>query len=222
MIDLGASERRKGFVYFLRAGDRVKIGFSLDVLERVAGLQASSPEPLELILVLPGAIADERRLHRLFRDDRLHNEWFRYSAEVRAYLAVVSDHLKIKDRPPRPKPPVRALSPPVDPIDGFIRSVCIVSGDLSHTATPAALYAAFQTWARQAGVYVLTAEAFAKRFARAAARGWATQTGDLAQFHKAKSRGMTLYRGLLIRPICGQGREGPPSPLAGSSLRFRA
>lgn len=78
------SPARPGFVYFARIGesDRVKIGFASDPRARVRNMQTSAPEPINLVRVLLGTPADERRLHTLFRPHWLAGEWFALSAEM--------------------------------------------------------------------------------------------------------------------------------------------
>jgi hypothetical protein len=72
----------RGTVYFVRAGDRVKIGFTTDVRRRISELQTFFPEPLELLLELRGSVLVEHELHRRFADLCLTREWFRLEAPI--------------------------------------------------------------------------------------------------------------------------------------------
>lgn len=68
-------------VYLVQVGDAanapVKIGVATDVQQRLADLQTSSPYPLTLRAVFPGAGgAMEAWLHTRFAAYRLHGEWF--------------------------------------------------------------------------------------------------------------------------------------------------
>lgn len=71
------ARHRKGFIYFYWIGNTVKIGFSIKPLNRLRGLETGAAEPPSRILVLPGTLADERRLHKRFDRQRSHGEWFR-------------------------------------------------------------------------------------------------------------------------------------------------
>jgi hypothetical protein len=66
-------------IYFIRAvnSGTIKIGVSNDPRRRLESMQTGSPEPLELLGVLPGGVDEERRLHRRFSAFRIHGEWFR-------------------------------------------------------------------------------------------------------------------------------------------------
>lgn len=66
-----------GFVYFLRDGDAIKVGFSSRLKERLSVLQAGNPRPLELLFSLPGDQNGERALQRALKEHRIRNEWFR-------------------------------------------------------------------------------------------------------------------------------------------------
>jgi hypothetical protein len=81
---------RPSVIYFLSAGDKLKIGFTSDLNQRMTSLSATSPVPLTLLHSTPGTMADERSWHRRFADYRLHGEWFRLQGELAAYLAEVA------------------------------------------------------------------------------------------------------------------------------------
>jgi hypothetical protein len=73
-------------VYFVRAGDRVKIGKAKDVHKRLTDLQTSAPHKLELLAVAAGGYDEEGAYHRLFARSRLVGEWFRLDAEIVAEI----------------------------------------------------------------------------------------------------------------------------------------
>lgn len=77
---------KRGQIYFVRAGANVKIGFSAQVSKRLAQLQTFFPFKLELLLALPGTVITERQLHHRFRSSRTTGEWFRYGAEIEAFI----------------------------------------------------------------------------------------------------------------------------------------
>jgi hypothetical protein len=74
-------------VYFMRAGEMIKIGVSVNVAARLRDHQIGSAEPLHLMLVIPGNAATERELHTKFKSKRVHGEWFRIDDEIAAFVA---------------------------------------------------------------------------------------------------------------------------------------
>lgn len=82
-VEESASAR---LVYFIRAGDRVKIGTAAEPLRRLREIQVGNPEVLELLHTMPGKHADERRLHKRFASHRLAGEWFHYADEIQQYV----------------------------------------------------------------------------------------------------------------------------------------
>ena len=76
----------RGNVYFIRAGENVKIGFSRDVSQRLAQLQTFFPFPLELLASLPGSALTERQMHRRFKCSRVTGEWFRLTPDIAAFV----------------------------------------------------------------------------------------------------------------------------------------
>jgi hypothetical protein len=77
---------RKGKVYFIRAGDKIKIGFSTRPLDRLKALQTAHPGCLEIIGIMHGAFSLEGRLHEQFSRYRIRGEWFRLSPEIVRYI----------------------------------------------------------------------------------------------------------------------------------------
>jgi hypothetical protein len=65
----------------MRIGDRVKIGTSTSLEER---LKTINPE--ELMALEKGGIAVERLRHRQFADLRTHGEWFRLEGRLVAHI----------------------------------------------------------------------------------------------------------------------------------------
>jgi hypothetical protein len=78
-----------GWVYFIRAGEFVKIGYSIEPAKRLGHLATASPLPLELWAKTRGNPVDERALHRRFARDRAHGEWFRVSDRIRNFVASI-------------------------------------------------------------------------------------------------------------------------------------
>lgn len=77
-------------VYFVQAGDAVKIGMSKDIPGRLRALRTMSPLPLELLGVIPGGRGEEAELHRAWAGHRLHGEWFKASPDLLGHIAGIS------------------------------------------------------------------------------------------------------------------------------------
>lgn len=76
-------------VYYVRKGDRIKIGYTSQLHVRMATL-----EPDALLAVEPGGTALEAHRHRQFRDARdlgsPGREWFRMTPALLAHVAELS------------------------------------------------------------------------------------------------------------------------------------
>lgn len=70
----------EGFIYLIRAigTNRYKIGFAVNVEQRLKRIQTSSPFPLFLIKVVPGTPKKEAQLHKMYAHCRVHGEWFEF------------------------------------------------------------------------------------------------------------------------------------------------
>jgi len=87
-VDFRAYRRKHAQkVYFIRAGDTVKIGIAVDPKIRLGTLQVARPDKLELLLVLPGGAKREAKLHARFADYALSGEWFRLEGAVERFVA---------------------------------------------------------------------------------------------------------------------------------------
>lgn len=71
-------------VYIAGFGPYVKIGVSIDILDRMTKLQM--PEKMELYSALDGWIDEERALHKRFAPYRLNGEWFRRAGELAEWI----------------------------------------------------------------------------------------------------------------------------------------
>lgn len=80
-------KRQKGFVYFLRAGDFVKIGFTSHPTGRARELQTGLPGGIDFIVAVSGSREDEQRLHGELSMHHVRGEWFR---AVPAVLATIT------------------------------------------------------------------------------------------------------------------------------------
>jgi hypothetical protein len=81
-----ASQNEAGWVYYIRMGDLVKIGYALDVAKRMRAY----PPTAELLAAHPGTQLVEREMHKRFKADLARGrEWFRESPELVAHIAQV-------------------------------------------------------------------------------------------------------------------------------------
>jgi hypothetical protein len=69
-------------VYFVRAGEAVKIGRTVNLESRLRSLGTASAVPLELLAAVPGGRQLEAELHREWRHLHIRGEWFRAEAEL--------------------------------------------------------------------------------------------------------------------------------------------
>lgn len=79
-------ERLRKKVYFIRAGDRVKVGVSWNPDQRLDDLRKHNPD-VELLGSVDGAFDVERAFHRKLEEHALGNEWFRWCDEVSWVIA---------------------------------------------------------------------------------------------------------------------------------------
>lgn len=71
-----------GSVYFVRLGDRIKIGFTTDLDSRMKVVPHE-----EILAVMPGTMRDERRCHAAFQHLRTVGEWFRVDEALLTFIA---------------------------------------------------------------------------------------------------------------------------------------
>lgn len=69
-------------VYYMRLGNRVKIGMSASLVNRVADIQ-----PEELMATEPGGYDIEKLRHQQFAELRVSGEWFRLEDPLTSYIA---------------------------------------------------------------------------------------------------------------------------------------
>lgn len=89
-IDARLTQRRsptvRGYVYFIRAGKFIKIGFSTRPMERLAALQTSHPGKLEILGTRQASRDFEGELHAHFASLRARGEWFRAEEPLLDYI----------------------------------------------------------------------------------------------------------------------------------------
>jgi hypothetical protein len=64
-------------VYYMRLGNRVKIGWTNNLAQRVSQIQ-----PEELLATEPGGVVTETERHEQFKTLRVVGEWFRYEGSL--------------------------------------------------------------------------------------------------------------------------------------------
>lgn len=77
-------------VYFIRAGDYLKIGKTDDIKKRVAQLQTGCPHDLQVVLLVPGDEREEGLSHEELKSEHVRGEWFKISEKTVAYMVDVS------------------------------------------------------------------------------------------------------------------------------------
>ncbi len=75
-------------VYFVRIGQHVKIGFTTNMESRLVTFRNSALD-VQVLLTLPGGRDLERRLHSLFREQRIQRELFRDDARIYDFIRNV-------------------------------------------------------------------------------------------------------------------------------------
>ena len=78
---------KRGDLYFIRAGNRIKIGRTVNIANRLSKMQADNHEDLCCLLVLRGRGHEEGEWHKRFVGDRIRGEWFRATPDLGAAIA---------------------------------------------------------------------------------------------------------------------------------------
>lgn len=74
-------------IYFLKAHDRLKIGYANDPSQRIPSIKTSSPFELEVLLIIDGNYDKERELHQKFQIYRKSGEWFEFSEPIKNFIS---------------------------------------------------------------------------------------------------------------------------------------
>jgi hypothetical protein len=80
-------------VYIIEAVglDRIKVGFTSDLVKRLRTIQTSCPAPVLLIAVIRGGRETERDIHRTLRPYRAYGEWFNCDHEIATQFKAMND-----------------------------------------------------------------------------------------------------------------------------------
>lgn len=93
-----------GYVYFVRAGEAIKIGYSVHPIKRMSELQIGNPDPMELLGALRGTFQDEKALHADFSHLEIREEWFRAEEELLDFIEEISGRFIDRELRPRVSP----------------------------------------------------------------------------------------------------------------------
>lgn len=77
-------------VYFLRAGDFIKIGKATGTPDsRISQLKTGCPFPIEVAATMIGGYDEERSLHKRFAAIRAHGEWFHAAPALLEFIGSI-------------------------------------------------------------------------------------------------------------------------------------
>jgi hypothetical protein len=81
------------WIYFVQAGPGgpIKVGWTLDIEQRLGSLRVDNPEELTLLATAHGGLDVEQRLHQIFESTRIRGEWFRPSPKLMELIDRLSD-----------------------------------------------------------------------------------------------------------------------------------
>lgn len=86
-----ASLTTKGYVYYVEANKRIKIGFSKNPWSRIHDLRVSVPKA-KLLASEAGTLELENKRHAQFKTDRIEGEWFKPSKSLLWHIkSIVGD-----------------------------------------------------------------------------------------------------------------------------------
>ena len=75
--------KKKGYVYFIKCRDKIKIGYSTNVEKRIKQLSVGNGEKLELIYKIQSDRYLETILHKKYRNYHISGEWFEAEPIIR-------------------------------------------------------------------------------------------------------------------------------------------
>lgn len=99
-------------IYFVQAGDTVKIGYGSDGWERVRQVKTYTPHEVKLLGVKDGSAHDEASLHSRFQQYRLprrQRDWFQLSDEIKEFIQAECREMVELPKPKKDRHPRRPL-----------------------------------------------------------------------------------------------------------------
>lgn len=111
---LEQKKRAKCSVYFIRASEAVKVGWTrFPIQRRLAALRNGNHEPLRLIGTVPGGAEEERAIHAILKKRRLCGEWFLLNDDLLSRITTLVKRFRRPHRggyvPPAPGDVMRAI-----------------------------------------------------------------------------------------------------------------
>lgn len=94
--DAWKARRAQGYVYFLRADNTAKIGFSTNLRQRLEKLRNGNSFPVFICKIVKGDRRTERTFHKRFAEYRTRGEWFELRGSLAKFLEM---HIKPVDLP---------------------------------------------------------------------------------------------------------------------------
>jgi hypothetical protein len=86
----GKTKAHDPVVYFLRNGNRVKIGWTTNLRGRVSSLSLSLSLPMSAVLAtVPGGPAEETGMHGRFASAHIEHEWFEFTPDIEAFVGTL-------------------------------------------------------------------------------------------------------------------------------------
>jgi hypothetical protein len=82
---------REPIIYFIAAGELVKIGHTTNLRSRLRSLRTASPSELRVLLTRSGTRDDECELHRRFAEFRVSREWFKLCDPINQFISANSN-----------------------------------------------------------------------------------------------------------------------------------
>lgn len=79
----------RGKIYFVQAGEFIKIGWALDPHKRIAHMQTGSAYEFKLLGLMHGSLIEEKIVHKRFSAFRVRGEWFKQTPELNRYIRAV-------------------------------------------------------------------------------------------------------------------------------------
>jgi hypothetical protein len=108
-LDAWEARQKQGYVYFLRAGNTVKIGFSTNLRQRQEKLRNGNSFPVFICKYVKGCRSVERSFHKRFAEYRLRGEWFDLRGSLAKYLERHFRPVDLPDPMNDPKPEIQII-----------------------------------------------------------------------------------------------------------------
>jgi hypothetical protein len=95
-----------GYIYVLRSGYFIKIGYSNDPAERMKAITTSSPNECDLLFCLAGSFKLEKQLHAEFAACHYQREWFFLCGKLKRFIAEFEEMQAARQKVPPEMPQV--------------------------------------------------------------------------------------------------------------------